>query len=95
MEIAPGERPSGVERRVATIDALALIAERYERLILHERRDGRDTFLVEDDGIVYRHDVVHLPEASDGPVAAPEAEAETLFGWAPSARVRPLAEDWR
>jgi hypothetical protein len=87
VEIAPGERPAGAERRVATIGALALIAERYERLILHERHDGFDTFLVEDDGIVYRHDVVHSSPAVDEP------EPEPVFGWAPMERPRPLAED--
>ena len=89
VEIAPGERPAGVERRVATMDALARIAERYERLILHERRDGLDAFLVEDGGIVYRHDVVH------GRPPAEEPEPELGYGWAPSQRVRPLAEDPR
>src|SRR5204862_6149425 len=89
VEIAPGERPAGVEGRVATMDALARIAERYERLILHERRDGLDAFLVEDGGIVYRHDVVH------GRPPAEEPEPELGYGWAPSQRVRPLAEDPR
>jgi signal peptidase I len=85
VEIAPGERPAGAERRVASMNALALIADRYERLILHEPRPGFDSFLVEDDGIVYRHDVVHAPPAAEEP--------EQLFGWAPGERPRPLAED--
>jgi hypothetical protein len=67
------------------MEALVLIADRYERLILHEPGRGLDSFLVEDDGVVYRHDVVHpLP---------PAAEPEQLFGWGPGERPRPLAED--
>jgi hypothetical protein len=37
------------------MDALARLAQRYERLILHERRDEGDAFLVEDDGVVYAY----------------------------------------
>lgn len=55
VEVTPGERPAASERRVASIDALARLAERYDRLILHESRDDGDAFLVEDDGIVYAY----------------------------------------
>ncbi|HKI93283.1 MAG TPA: signal peptidase I [Gaiellaceae bacterium] len=40
---------------VADMDALVKIAERYERMILHERERGEDTFSVSDDGVVYRY----------------------------------------
>ena len=40
---------------VSDIDALARVAERYERMILHERRGGRDSFCVSDDGVLYRY----------------------------------------
>jgi signal peptidase I len=53
VDVVPGDRPAKTERRVASMEALARIAERYDRLILHERRDDGDVFLVEDDGIVY------------------------------------------
>jgi signal peptidase I len=56
IDVAAVERPSHVERHVETIDDLARIAERYERLILHEQRGKLHSFVVEDAGIVYRYD---------------------------------------
>ena len=55
VDIAPGERPTSAERRVASMDALARLAERYDRLILHEHREDGDAFLVEDDGVAYAY----------------------------------------
>jgi signal peptidase I len=83
VEIAPGERPAGAERRVASIEALARLAERYERLILHERCERSDAFLVEDDGIVYRYEVERPIDPDD----------VTLVGWPPEQGVRPLVEE--
>jgi len=40
---------------VTSIGALAQLAERSERLILHHHRDGVDTYLVEDEGTLYRY----------------------------------------
>jgi signal peptidase I len=40
---------------VTSINALAQLAERSERLILHEQRDGSDTYLVDDEGTLYRY----------------------------------------
>jgi len=40
---------------VADMDALVKIAERYERMILHEKERGEDAFSVSDDGVVYRY----------------------------------------
>jgi hypothetical protein len=56
IDVAPSDRPQHVERNVENIDALARIAERYERLILHEQRERAHTYLVEDGGLVYRYD---------------------------------------
>jgi hypothetical protein len=39
------------------MEALARLAEQYDRLILHERRADGDTFLVEDGGIVFTYAV--------------------------------------
>jgi signal peptidase I len=78
VEIAPGERPAGTERRVASMEALARLAERYERLILHEPGERGDAFLVEDDGIVYRYEIVR-------PLRRPGRGDATL--------IRPLAEE--
>ena len=55
IDVMPDPARAEGERRVPSMDALARLAERYERLILHERRDGADAFLVEDDGIVYTY----------------------------------------
>jgi signal peptidase I len=40
---------------VTSITALAQLAERSERLILHQQRDGADTYLVDDEGTLYRY----------------------------------------
>ena len=60
VDVMPRERPAGSERRVASIDALARLAEQYDRLILHERRDEGDAFIVEDDGVAYTYFVRQL-----------------------------------
>lgn len=64
VDVMPRDRPAGVERRVASMAALARLAEQYDRLILHERRDEGDAFLVEDDGIAYTYLVRPLAVAS-------------------------------
>jgi signal peptidase I len=43
---------------VTSIQALAQLAERSERLILHHQRDGADTYLVDDEGTLYRYQPV-------------------------------------
>jgi signal peptidase I len=40
---------------VTSIKALAQLAERSERLILHHQLDGADTYLVDDEGTLYRY----------------------------------------
>jgi signal peptidase I len=40
---------------VTSIDALVRLAERRERVILHHQADGRDSYLVDDEGILYRY----------------------------------------
>ena len=39
---------------VSTIDALAQLAERSERLILHDHRDDADNYLIDDQGTLFR-----------------------------------------
>jgi hypothetical protein len=59
---------------VTSIGALAQLAERSERLILHNQRDGADTYLVDDEGTLYRYQahshLRQIPELSvvDGAV---------------------------
>jgi signal peptidase I len=53
-----GTRPRlASDRRVASFPALARIAERYDRLILHESHGDAHSYLVEDAGAVFRYDV--------------------------------------
>jgi len=40
---------------VTSIDALAQVAERSERVILHHHRIGAESYLVDDDGTLYRY----------------------------------------
>ena len=62
VPVAPGSYRHASERTVATIDALVRVAERYDRLILHETRAGGHSFLVDDAGVVYRYDIGSPPE---------------------------------
>jgi signal peptidase I len=62
VPVAADAHRQSSERRVATIDALARIAERYDRLILHETRAGGHSFLVDDAGVVYRYDLGASPD---------------------------------
>jgi hypothetical protein len=62
VPVTPGLQRHSSEHRVATIDALVRIAERYDRLILHETRGGGHSFLVDDAGVVYRYDIGSPPE---------------------------------
>lgn len=54
---------------VMTIDALAHVAERCERVILHHHRIGAESYLVDDEGTLYRYQ----PRPSYVPDAAPVA----------------------
>jgi hypothetical protein len=51
---------------VTSIDVLAKLAEQSERLILHQRHEGIDTYLVDDEGTLYRYQA----RADDGADAA-------------------------
>jgi hypothetical protein len=64
VAVETGGRTPGSERRVATIEALVRIAERYDRLVLHEEHGGGHSFLVDDAGLVYRYDVGRSPDAT-------------------------------
>ena len=62
VPVAPGWQRRSSERTVATIEALVRVAERYDRLVLHETRAGGHSFLVDDAGVVYRYDIGSPPE---------------------------------
>ena len=50
MPPTPGHPPI----EVSSIEALAQLAERSERLILHDRQDDADSYLIDDQGTLYR-----------------------------------------
>jgi signal peptidase len=50
---------------VTDMDALGAIAERYDRMILHEESDAADTFSVADEGVLYRYVVPREPPPPD------------------------------
>jgi signal peptidase I len=52
---APTYDPTRPPIDVTSIGALAQLAERSERLILHHQADGVDTYLVDDEGTLYRY----------------------------------------
>ncbi len=59
---------------VASIKALVALAERSERLILHQYGDSADTFLVDDEGTVYRYRTRPTGVVwSDSPAIVPQA----------------------
>lgn len=64
VAVEAGMRIPGSERRVSTMEALVRIAERYDRLVLHEEHWGGHSFLVDDAGLVYRYDVGAPPDAT-------------------------------
>ena len=41
---------------VSDMAALGRIAERYDRMILHEKVAGQDAYFVADDGVLYRYE---------------------------------------
>jgi hypothetical protein len=61
VEVASRQRLAS-DRRVASFAALVRIAERYDRLILHEWRGDTHSYLVEDAGAVFRYDVGAVDE---------------------------------
>jgi signal peptidase I len=67
-------QPSQQVVELAGIEALASIAEHYERMILHEHGDDGDTYSVADDGVLYRYAVpANSPEPDPEPEPAPPA----------------------
>ena len=74
VDVASRQRLS-CDRRVASFAALARIAERYDRLILHESHAEGHSYLVEDAGVVFRYDVGTFDdetlELSPGPPPPP------------------------
>jgi signal peptidase I len=63
--------------------ALARVAERYERMILHESWDGGDAFSVSEDGVIYQYAVYAPGEELEQPETAPHAGPPVAAAAAP------------
>lgn len=49
---------------VRTIEALAQLAERSERLILHDHQDNVDNYLIDDQGTMFRFQALRIPDTN-------------------------------
>jgi signal peptidase I len=67
---------------VDSIDALATLADRYDRAILHHVERGIHTYLLQDEGLAYRY-VSLEPELLESVVAQPSEVPETEVAWPP------------
>ena len=59
---------------VTTMSDLVRLAERYDRLILHESRGGTHVYLFEAEGIIYRYSTQDLHRSSGSPDDPAEAD---------------------
>ena len=72
---------AGKQVRVADIDSLVRLADRYERMVLHTEADGVHTYVVQEAGVDYSFQLGSPSE----PVSLPEAAAPSSR---PSGRLR-------
>jgi signal peptidase I len=83
VRVTRAPRPSESELvELGDMETLVRIAERYDRMILHESMMGADTFSVPEDGVLYRYAVpseVLLKLAPEPAPAAPEQPKITLL----------------
>jgi signal peptidase I len=91
---APQASPSDLVE-LDDMETLVRIAERYDRMILHEPMKGADTFVVPEDGVLYRFAVpseIHLkypprqPQFFAGRDAAPDRSEDTENDFTAAAR---------
>jgi signal peptidase len=86
VEVAgASSRVGGAVVDMATMEGLVRLAERSDRMILHEEHEGAHLYLLEDDGVLYRYragEVEAEPLGWNGPPPALEDESS------PAARVR-------
>ena len=78
VRVARAPRPSESELvELGDMETLVRIAERYDRMILHESMMGADTFWVPEDGVLYRYAIpseVHVRQPFEpAPVVAAQA----------------------
>ncbi len=65
VDVAPDRRLPERPLEVATMEGLVRLARHYDHLILHEEHEGGHSYLVEENGVVYRYTArgPHEPEA--------------------------------
>ena len=78
--------------KVASIEALAQLAERYQRLILHEQSECGHAYLVADDGLLYVYSVA--PEAKN-PAAPPLSSEPVPEGARGQAQLLRVVDPWQ
>jgi signal peptidase I len=82
IRVARAPRPSASDLvELDNMETLVRIAERYDRMILHERMMGADTFSVPEDGVLYRYaipsEVLFRHPMDTTPLVMEPAEAPT------------------
>jgi signal peptidase I len=83
--IVPVASSSPGSQRVATVEVttmpdLVRLAERYDRLILHESRGGTHVYLFEAEGIIYRYSTQDLHRSAGSPDEAAPADSRSDAG---------------
>lgn len=81
VEVSRLTHPEAATADVTSMEALATLAKRYESMIMHVVEGGRDSYLVWDDGMLYRYRPLTgagctLP--GDAPVEVLRAEIPTI-----------------
>jgi len=76
--------PDGPVAEVASMSALADLAKQYETKIMHLRGEGGDSYLLWDDGMLYRYgdgpETTSLPGTMSHPFDSPSTEADVQAG---------------
>jgi signal peptidase I len=72
VDVAPRPRTDEYVLDVTTMEGLVRLAERYDRMILHELFEGAHSYLVEEDGVVYRYRT-GTPEPEPAPLRSVKA----------------------
>jgi hypothetical protein len=76
VDVAPRPRADASILDVTSMEGLVRLAERYERMILHEFFEGAHSYLVEEDGVVYRYRTVTPEAAIASPLRSVEAASQ-------------------
>ena len=78
---------------VRSIGALVQLAERYERMILHEQSERDHAYRIADDGVLYVY-LVRKPDSEEAPALAATAEAAEEDGGGSESRPLRMVDPW-